>query len=252
MAETLRQMVGRVLPRRPLERTRASVARLRHRGNARACPVCEARLARFMPVGGRAEAECPVCGARERHRALWPLLLERLSAASGPTRLLHFAPERCLEPRLRRLPRVRYVTTDLASPGAMVRADITRMGFADGSFDQIVCNHVLEHVRDDGAAMSELHRLLRPGGQAWITLPGSPSARPETDEAPADAAPEQLFARFGHRTHVRQYGRDVEARLRGVGFEVDLVLLGRELTPAERARRAQPSSYPLYLCRRPE
>jgi hypothetical protein len=251
MAQTLRQAVGRVLPRRHIECTRASVARLRHRGSARTCPVCDARLARFLPVGKREEAECPVCGARERHRALWPLLLERLSAASGPTRLLHFAPERCFEPRLRRLPQLDYITTDLAGPGAMVRGDITRMGFRDGSFDQIICNHVLEHIRADAAAMAELHRLLRPGSEAWITVPGSPPARPETEESPANASPEELFARFGHRTHVRLYGRDVEARLRAAGFEVDLVLLGHELTPAERERRAQPSEYPLYRCRRP-
>ena len=36
--------------------------------------------------------------------------------------------------------------------------------FADDWFDEIICRHVIEHVRDPLAVMSELHRITRPGG----------------------------------------------------------------------------------------
>lgn len=43
--------------------------------------------------------------------------------------------------------------------------------FADNSFDLIVANHVIEHVRDAVAFMEELHRLLRPGGLVRLVTP---------------------------------------------------------------------------------
>lgn len=43
--------------------------------------------------------------------------------------------------------------------------------FADGEFDRVVCSEVLEHIWDDVTAISELIRVLRPGGTMAITVP---------------------------------------------------------------------------------
>lgn len=43
--------------------------------------------------------------------------------------------------------------------------------FASGSFDVGLAIAVIEHVPDDGAALSELARVLRPGARAVITVP---------------------------------------------------------------------------------
>lgn len=43
--------------------------------------------------------------------------------------------------------------------------------FADGAFDAVILNHVIEHLADIPRTIVEVHRLLRPGGQAWITTP---------------------------------------------------------------------------------
>jgi SAM-dependent methyltransferase len=44
-------------------------------------------------------------------------------------------------------------------------------GVADGTFDFIVANHVLEHVTDPIGAIAEWHRVLKPGGLLMISLP---------------------------------------------------------------------------------
>ena len=46
--------------------------------------------------------------------------------------------------------------------------------FADASFETVYASHVLEHLgyhRDLGAALAEIHRVLKPGGKAMISVP---------------------------------------------------------------------------------
>ena len=49
--------------------------------------------------------------------------------------------------------------------------DITAIPVPDGSFDAVLCTEVLEHVVEPVAAVRELGRVLKPGGQLWITTP---------------------------------------------------------------------------------
>ncbi len=45
--------------------------------------------------------------------------------------------------------------------------------FADHSFDAVLCTEVMEHVPEAGPFVSELHRVLKPGGLAVVTIPWS-------------------------------------------------------------------------------
>lgn len=51
---------------------------------------------------------------------------------------------------------------------SFVRGDATDLGFADASFDAAVSTQVYEYVADMPKALSELRRVLRPGGRAVI------------------------------------------------------------------------------------
>ena len=53
----------------------------------------------------------------------------------------------------------------------MVQGDALRLPFADGSFDRVIAAEVLEHIPEDGSAMAELARVLRPGGTIAVTVP---------------------------------------------------------------------------------
>lgn len=53
----------------------------------------------------------------------------------------------------------------------VARADVTRLPFADGYFDVVICSEVLEHVPDSKAAIAELLRVLKPSGDLIVTVP---------------------------------------------------------------------------------
>ncbi|GII61879.1 methyltransferase [Sphaerisporangium krabiense] len=52
-----------------------------------------------------------------------------------------------------------------------VTGDALAMPFPDASFDRVIAAEVLEHIPDDMAAMREIHRVLKPGGVAAVTVP---------------------------------------------------------------------------------
>ena len=57
--------------------------------------------------------------------------------------------------------------------GLDIVGDITEIPEEDASFDAIMCVEVLEHLPDPLAAIREFSRLLRPGGTAASSGPGS-------------------------------------------------------------------------------
>jgi SAM-dependent methyltransferase len=70
-----------------------------------------------------------------------------------------------------------YVGLDIDSPVARQRgvADVFYAGkvfpFESASFDAVLCNQVLEHVFNPDEFLSEIARVLRPGGTLLLTVP---------------------------------------------------------------------------------
>ncbi|XVX20006.1 class I SAM-dependent methyltransferase [Actinomycetota bacterium] len=54
-----------------------------------------------------------------------------------------------------------------------VEGDALHMPFDDGEFDRVVAAEILEHIPDDRTAISELVRVLRPGGTLAVTVPAA-------------------------------------------------------------------------------
>jgi SAM-dependent methyltransferase len=146
---------------------------------------------------------CQVCDSRSRHRGLALVIPLILGERPDLRHTLHFAPEEVLAKVLLSFGQIDHHTTDLEEPRVdFPGEDIQRLSFADGAYDLVVCNQVLEHVPDDGAAMNELARILSPNGLAVITVP--------CDWKLADTEP---FRRVRPGGHYRHYGRDVADRL---------------------------------------
>ena len=80
-------------------------------------------------------------------------------------------------------PGIKVACTDLSQPmlrrartrlksevPEFVAADLACLPFADGSFDCVTCGYVLEHLPDPEPGLSEMARVLQPGGRMLLLV----------------------------------------------------------------------------------
>ena len=105
------------------------------------------------------------------------------------------------------IPEARFV-------GAL-QGDATRLPFATGSFDRVITSEVLEHIQDDVAAITELVRVLKPGGTFAATVPTFYPEKINWLLSDEYHAPKSVGG------HVRIYSAtELKAKLRTAGLEV--------------------------------
>ncbi len=119
--------------------------------------------------------------------------------------------------------------------------DVETLPFASEIFDKALCSHLLEHVLDDRAVVSEIQRVVKPNGIAVFAIPlkyttpyrairGAENVarklfRPNKKPAPV-APPGELDVRLvGKQAHIRHYSVDVFTNmLNEMGFTVKRVV----------------------------
>lgn len=179
------------------------------------CNICDKTLRRFIHLPG-GQKLCPYCGSSSRNRRLWNIL--EPSYLKDETCILHFSPSRSLYRKFKANGSVDYASSDFAGEFlADKQLDITQISEADNSYDLIICYHILEHIVEDQAAMSELLRILKPGGCCFIQTPIKDGDIYE-DNSITDS--DQRKIHFGQADHVRIYSLNgLMQRLRKVGFD---------------------------------
>jgi len=194
------------------------------KGNKYTDPIDNKSFRKFLPYGYEVQRQnvlSPSTLSLERHRLLWLYLTNETNFFTSKKKVLHMAPEQCFLSRFKKLNH-EYITADIDSPIADVKADIVNLPFTDNSFDVVLCNHVLEHIQDDTKAMKELFRVMKKGGMGIFQVPQDLN-RDVTFEDNSITDPKERAKIFGQYDHVRVYGRDYFDKLRSVGFKVEEV-----------------------------
>lgn len=62
--------------------------------------------------------------------------------------------------------------SSLSRPLRFEQIDAQQIPYADGYFDAVIANHMLYHVPDLPQALSEIHRVLKPGGRLFAATNG--------------------------------------------------------------------------------
>ena len=203
------------------------------------------RVRRFVPLTGQEHALDAGTGTGALALALAPLVRQVVGVD--------------LVPEL--LEEARRQSSDVSNL-TFLEGDVTRLPFADGSFDLVTCARTLHHVARPELAVAELARVTRPGGQILVvdqvapvdplvalTLDRFERARdPSHARLLPDIDLRHLFEANGlvvRRAEVEREPRDLERYLDLAGCE------GEE---RERARRLAPPGYAhdvgWYLLRR--
>lgn len=214
----------RFVPRKYLQRmagTGLKVLSVFYRGSAVVCPVCEKGFRKFLPYGRLSQREnalCPSCLSLERHRLIWLYLQRTSDFFTSKKKVLHIAPEACFIPRFEKIHGADYITGDIESPLAKVKMDIHAIPFEANTFDVVLCNHVLEHVNSDIKAMSEISRVLKPGGFAILQVPFFHPIPDVTIEDLTVTDPKERERLFGQDDHVRKFGKDYTKRIEQAGM----------------------------------
>ena len=207
------------------------LGRLRPKGDA-GCNICGWSGASFQGGQHVESAMCPQCGSVARDRFLLWCAGSRGALRNRP-RVLETSPRLGEEYRQFMRSQLQYRASDfdLESHRADLQIDLQSIELPDESLDVVLTPHVLEHVPATERALTELHRVLAPGGRVYLQVPllHGVTAAPTTPEFHADNTP--VFWNFGW---------DLVDLLRTAGFTVT-VLVTDEFARVLSGRRPVPS-----------
>ncbi len=139
------------------------------------CPICSYRgpFRDDSPSTGdrTPHSHCPRCGSNVRMRLQY-LVMEHLRKRFPLTEfaIYHFSPEKALGDYFKRI-FGSYYSAGITDAPVDYPADLTALAFPDHSCDFIFASHILEHIQNDEKAITEIERVLRPGGIAVLPVP---------------------------------------------------------------------------------
>jgi SAM-dependent methyltransferase len=191
----------------------------------------------------REGVQCAYCRANERVQHLTRVLLADIAARVGghyksastmvrdreaqALTIAEINALRGLHRYLSRLPRLSY-----SEHGGRNSEDLMALSYKDGTFDYVLTSDTLEHVPNFDLALSEIRRILKPGGRHIFTIPVIWDRRTRQR---AEVSNGSIIHHLAPSHHGRpqsspddylvfnEFGGDVVERIEKVGFSVALV-----------------------------
>lgn len=165
------------------------------------CNICLGT--EFVPGGGgrihrRMPPRCKKCGSLERHRVVYSFYQKIPLHVRQSFKTIQFSIDESIDYSW-------FKNFERSVYGGRNSLDLMQINRPNSIYDLVICNHVLEHVKNDQQAIAELLRIAKPDGIVQISAPDPLYNEKTRDWGEAD--PKQ----WGHYRH---YGDDILERLR--------------------------------------
>lgn len=195
----------------------------------------------------REGSRCARCGASLRSGQLATALVGEMNRLAGSS--ARHLKEACRDARVQRLAiaeinsagnlhkhlarcrGLRYSEYGSQDP-AVPSEDLTRLSYADASFDIATTSDTMEHVPDVDAALREVRRILKPGGAYVFSIPVVWDRSTRQRAVLRDGRVEHLLPPSHHGAPgdgrhdmlvFHEFGADVVERCRAAGFALELL-----------------------------
>jgi len=224
-----------------IKRTKCLVESVLYSGNKFECPLCKKKFRRLkdggesLPffknhkiIGGgrRKNMLCPYCLSTDRDRLVYFYLTTRKDIVDKNLSLLHVSPESSLKKYLKDFSNIAYLSGDKFEKRyqgfyydkSTLNLDLTNLQFPNENFDIIICNHVLEHIKEEKKALNEIKRVLKYDGWALLQVPIAFENKKTIEYQGMSSKNKENI--YGQGDHERLYGLDYPERLRSYGFNV--------------------------------
>ena len=176
-----------------------------------ACNICGWAGKDFVGGAHSEMAQCPRCGSVARDRYLYWCWTSTVPYDAAAT-VLETSPR--MDQRYREVmkSRVRYLCSDFdeGAHAADLHLDIQSLDLPSNNVDVVLTPHVLEHVPDTDRSLSELFRVLKPGGSMLLLIP-----MPQAITAP----PTEPEYHGDHTLVFWRFGWDLRDKLEAAGFK---------------------------------
>ena len=140
---------------------------------------------------------CEKCQSLERHRIYRKVFSSLIDESFKSLSFLQFSPDRTVDPNW-------FASYEVSIYGGDNSLDLQKIDRENNTYDIVMCNHVLEHVPYDNAALNELLRVTKKNGFCFLTVPSPMNQERTTDWG---------FPKEEQHGHYRIYGKDFEKQL---------------------------------------
>ena len=254
-----------------IRKTKGAIEAFIYRGNNFECPFCKNKFRKLkdggesLPffkdhkiIGGgrRINMLCPYCLSTDRDRLIYFYLITRKEFLKKQLTLLHVSPESSVKSFLAKFPNINYYSGDKFEERyqgfyydkTTLNLDLTNLQFPNDNFDIIICNHVLEHIKEEKKALFEIKRVLKYNGWAILQVPIANKNKNTIEYQNLSSKKRESI--YGQDDHMRLYGLDYADRLRSNGFIVDTWRASDLLNVNEISKFALNSEEKVYIIKK--
>lgn len=151
-----------------------------------------------MSYDGVSPPRCTSCQSLERHRAFRSVFDLLNDNSFNTASVLQFSTDRSNDAKW-------FASHEISEYEAQNPLDLQNIDRPNNTYDIVVCNHVIEHVADDRAAMRELLRVTKDSGFVFLSFPDPLRLEETTDWGYPDDK---------QHGHYRLYGQDVRQKFK--------------------------------------